>query len=86
VEKAAGDAHHGCAAVLALSVELERLDLGVVVAHPRVEGDVAGLGVIGLRLGGEALARLLHAGEDHDLQPARGGHGLAFNVGVIQAR
>merc|ERR1719488_228851 len=76
VDEAARDAHHRRAAVLALGVELEGLDLGVVVAHPRVEGDVAGLSVVGLRLGGEALAGLLHAGEDHDLQPARGRDGL----------
>merc|ERR1719377_509259 len=41
VEQAAGDAEHGGAAVLALGVELEGLDLGVVVAHPRDAGDVA---------------------------------------------
>jgi hypothetical protein len=34
VDEAAGDAHHGRAAVLALGVELEGLDLRVVVAHP----------------------------------------------------
>merc|ERR1719198_2071363 len=33
--EAAGDAEHAGAAVLALGVELEGLDLGVVVAHPR---------------------------------------------------
>merc|ERR1719432_100465 len=45
VDEAAGDAEHGGAAVLALSVELEGLDLGVVVAHPRDARDVAGLAV-----------------------------------------
>eukprot|EP00327_Prymnesium_parvum_P011661 CAMPEP_0184375422 /NCGR_PEP_ID=MMETSP0007-20130409/82_1 /TAXON_ID=97485 /ORGANISM="Prymnesium parvum, Strain Texoma1" /LENGTH=84 /DNA_ID=CAMNT_0026718505 /DNA_START=289 /DNA_END=539 /DNA_ORIENTATION=- len=54
VDEAAGDAHHGGAAVLALGVELEGLDLRVVVAHPRVEGNVARLAVGVLRLGGEA--------------------------------
>merc|ERR1719453_2981903 len=49
VDEAAGDAHHGGAAVLALGVELERLGLGVVVAHPRVKRDVAGLAVGVLR-------------------------------------
>merc|ERR1719203_2716880 len=72
VDQAAGDAHHRSAAVLALSVELEGLHLWVVIAHPRVEGDVTGLGILSLRLGREASARLLHAGEDHDLQPASG--------------
>merc|ERR1719446_1896871 len=43
VDEAAGDAEHGGAAVLALGVELEGLDLGVVVAHPRDAGDVANL-------------------------------------------
>mmetsp|Transcript_74787 Transcript_74787/g.200476 ORF Transcript_74787/g.200476 Transcript_74787/m.200476 type:complete len:241 (-) Transcript_74787:4-726(-) len=76
VDEAAGDAHHRRAAVLALGVQLEGLDLGVVVAHPRVERDVARLAVGVLRLGSEAGASLLHAGEDHDLQPSRGGHGL----------
>merc|ERR1711990_1121877 len=51
VDEAARDAQHSRAAVLALGVELEGPDLGVVVAHPRVERDVAGLGVVGLRLG-----------------------------------
>merc|ERR1719231_741692 len=46
VDQAAGDAEHRRAAVLALGVELEGLDLRVVVAHPRVERDVAGLGVV----------------------------------------
>mmetsp|Transcript_1966 Transcript_1966/g.3430 ORF Transcript_1966/g.3430 Transcript_1966/m.3430 type:complete len:237 (-) Transcript_1966:31-741(-) len=76
VHQAAGDAHHGGAAVLALGVQLEGLDLGVVVAHPRVEGNVARLAIGVLGLGGEAGAGLLHAGEDHDLQPARGGDSL----------
>mmetsp|Transcript_11970 Transcript_11970/g.31008 ORF Transcript_11970/g.31008 Transcript_11970/m.31008 type:complete len:236 (-) Transcript_11970:298-1005(-) len=76
VDEHARDAHHGGAAVVALGVELERLHLGVVVAHPRVERDVARLAVGVLRLGREAGARLLHAGEHHDLQPARGGDGL----------
>ena len=39
--------------ILARNVELE--------AHPGVERDVAGLGVIGLRLGRKASAGLLHA-------------------------
>merc|ERR1712071_530161 len=72
VDQAAGDAHHGSAAVLALSVELEGLDLRVIVTPPRVKGNVTSLGILGLRLGREARARLLHAGEDHDLQPASG--------------
>merc|ERR1719379_1401728 len=76
VDEAAGDAEHGGAAVLALSVELEGLDLRVIVAHPRVEGNVAGLAVRVLRLGRKAGASLLHAGEHHDLEPARGRDGL----------
>merc|ERR1719326_767812 len=75
VEQAAGDAEHGGAAVLALGVELEGLDLGVVVAHPRDAGDVADLGVIGLGDRRE-VAGLDHAGGEHDLQPADGGDGL----------
>merc|ERR1719356_1158954 len=72
VDEAAGDAEHGSTAVLALSIELERLGLRVVVAHPQaIKGDVARLAILLLRLGREAHARLLHAGEDHDLQPAR---------------
>ena len=61
VDEAARDAQHSRAAVLALGVELEGPDLGVVVAHPRVERDVAGLGVVGLRLGRKASAGFLHA-------------------------
>merc|ERR1719453_2855677 len=82
VQQAAGDAKHCRAAVLALGVELEGLGLGVVVAHPRDAGDVTGLAVNGLRLGEReegrlrAGAGLLHTREEHDLQPARGGHGL----------
>merc|ERR1719237_1038268 len=76
VDEAAGDSEHGGTAVLALSVELEGLDLRVIVAHPRVEGDVAGLAVRVLRLGSEAGAGLLHAGQHHDLEPAGGGDGL----------
>mmetsp|Transcript_29858 Transcript_29858/g.102824 ORF Transcript_29858/g.102824 Transcript_29858/m.102824 type:complete len:233 (-) Transcript_29858:28-726(-) len=76
VDEAAGDAHHGGAAVLALGVELEGLNLRVVVTHPRVEGNVARLAIGVLGLGGKAGAGLLHAGEDHDLQPARGGDSL----------
>eukprot|EP00966_Prymnesium_polylepis_P020944 481987-Prymnesium_polylepis.1 len=45
VDEAAGDAEHRRAAVLALGVQLEGLDLVVVVAHPRVERDVARLAV-----------------------------------------
>merc|ERR1719174_978709 len=45
VDEAAGDAKHGGAPVLALSIELERLRLLVVVAHPRDGSDVAGLAV-----------------------------------------
>merc|ERR1719326_791572 len=83
VDQAAGDAEHGGAAVLALGVELEGLDLGVVVAHPRDAGDVARDAVrrvdarvaAGLRLGRED-AGLDHAGGEHDLQPADGGDGL----------
>merc|ERR1719237_1853187 len=76
VDEAAGDAEHGGTAVLALSVELEGLDLRVIVAHPRVEGDVASLAVRVLRLRGEASAGLLHAGQHHDLEPAGSGDGL----------
>merc|ERR1719163_2675969 len=76
VDEAAGDAEHGSAAVLALSVELEGLGLGVVVAHPRDGGDVV-VALVGLGEGEErrlaAGAGLLHAAEEHDLQPARGG-------------
>merc|ERR1719454_2588896 len=83
VEQAAGDAEHGRAAVLALRVELEGLDLGVVVAHPRDAGDVARNAVrrvdarlaLALGLGAEG-AGLDHAGGEHDLQPADGGDGL----------
>mmetsp|Transcript_34007 Transcript_34007/g.76995 ORF Transcript_34007/g.76995 Transcript_34007/m.76995 type:complete len:233 (+) Transcript_34007:283-981(+) len=82
VDEAAGDAHHGRAAVLALGVQLEGLGLGVVVAHPRDASDVTGLvGRVdasvarGVRLGDE-VAGLDHAGGEHDLQPARGGDGL----------
>ena len=64
VDQAARDAKHGRAAVLALDVELERADLRVIVAHPAVERDVTGLGIVGLRLGREARAGLLHAGEN----------------------
>ena len=64
VDEAARDAKHSRAAVLALGVELEGPDLGVVVAHPRVERDVAGLGVVGLRLGRKASAGFLHARQD----------------------
>merc|ERR1719326_937902 len=70
VEQAAGDAEHGGAAVLALGVELEGLDLGVVVAHPRDAGDVADL-ALALGLGGEGTG-LDHAHGQHDLQPADG--------------
>merc|ERR1719261_1039805 len=86
VQEAAGDAHHGRAAVLALRVQLEGLGLGVVVAHPRDARDVTGLGIANVRVAlvlGEreerrllAGAGLLHAAEEHDLQPARGGDRL----------
>merc|ERR1711937_84170 len=76
VDEAARDAEHSRAAVLALGVELEGPDLGVVVAHPGVERDVAGLGVVGLRLGRKASAGLLHARQDHDLEPSGGRDGL----------
>merc|ERR1719515_650032 len=82
VEQAAGDAEHRRAAVLALSVELEGLGLRVVVAHPANVGDVAGLtvtdGAVAFVLGEReerrlsAGAGLLHAAEEHDLQPAEG--------------
>jgi len=79
VDEAAGDAHHGRTAVLALSVQLEGLRLGVVVAHPRDAGDVVvALVALGEREEGglAAGAGLLHAAEEHDLEPARGGDGL----------
>merc|ERR1719515_417792 len=79
VQEAAGDAEHGGAAVLALGVELEGLDLRVVVAHPRLAADVTGLRVadVGVALVvEEEVAGLHHAGGEHDLQPARGGQGL----------
>merc|ERR1719337_60803 len=86
VEEAAGDAEHRRAAVLALGVELEGLGLGVVVAHPRDGRDVAGLtvadGAVALVLGEReerrlaARAGLLHAAEEHDLQPGEGRHRL----------
>merc|ERR1719409_1267505 len=86
VDEAAGDAKHRRAAVLALGVELEGLGLGVVVAHPRDARNVAGLavadGAVALVLGEReerrlaAGASLLHAAEEHDLQPARGGDRL----------
>merc|ERR1719390_213800 len=63
VDQHAGDAHHGSAAVLALSVELELLDLGVVVAHPRVAANVAGLLVVGR---GRQVAREADASLDQD--------------------
>merc|ERR1719284_1701178 len=69
VDQAAGDAEHGRAAVLALGVQLERLRLRVVVAHPRDVGDVADLTVV-LRLGEREVASLEHARRQHDLQPA----------------
>merc|ERR1711988_1085957 len=82
VDEAAGDAEHRRAAVLALRVELEGLRLGVVVAHPADARNVAGLGIDGLGLGEReegrlvAGAGLLHAAEEHDLQPAEGRHRL----------
>merc|ERR1719261_416570 len=79
VEEAAGDAEHRGAAVLALGVELEGLDLGVRVAHPRLAADVARRAVadVGVALiVEEEVARLHHARGEHDLQPARGGHRL----------
>merc|ERR1719389_1223784 len=90
VDQAARDAKHGRAAVLALDVELERADLRIIIAHPAVERDVTGLGIVGLRLGREARAGLLHAGENHDLEPPRGRDGLkrrkaaCRNVGELQ--
>merc|ERR1719446_1598907 len=69
VDEAAGDAHHGGAAVLALDVELEGLGLLVVVTPPRVTANVARLLVLGLGLEQE-VAGLHHAGGEHDLQPA----------------
>merc|ERR1719515_386298 len=75
VQEAAGDAEHGGAAVLALGVELEGLDLRVVVAHPRLAADVTGLTVADVRVAlvvEEEVAGLHHAGGEHDLQPARG--------------
>ena len=55
---------------------LKRAGLRVIVPDPRVERDVAGLGIVGLRLGREARSRLLHTSQDHDLEPARGRDGL----------
>merc|ERR1719183_2686336 len=46
VQQAAGDAQHGSAAVLALSVQLEGLGLGVIVTHPWDVGNVADLATI----------------------------------------
>merc|ERR1719313_1608030 len=90
VDQAARDAEHGRAAVLALRVKLERANFRIVVAYPRVERDVAGLGVVGLRLGCEARASLLHARENHDLEPPSGRDGLerreaaSRNIGELQ--
>merc|ERR1719316_2093355 len=53
VEDAARDAKHGRAAVLALGVQLEGLNLGVVVAPPALAADVAGRLGGALRLEGE---------------------------------
>ena len=64
VDEAARDAQHSRATILTLHVQLEGPDLRVVVAHPAVERDVTGLGIVGLRLGREARAGLLHAGEN----------------------
>merc|ERR1719515_261135 len=95
VQEAAGDAEHGGAAVLALGVELEGLDLRVVVAHPRLAADVTGLTVADVRVAlvvEEEVAGLRHAGGEHDLQPARGGDGVerreeaGGRVGAVRER
>ena len=62
VDQAAGDAHHRRAAVVALSVELEGLDLRVGVALPRLATDVTRLLVDGLGLTPVRAAR-----EDRDV-------------------
>merc|ERR1712072_1246874 len=67
------------AAVLALSVELERLGLRIVIAHPAVAADVARGLLADVRVAlvlEEEVAGLHHAGGEHDLQPARGREGL----------
>jgi len=79
VDEAAGDAHHGRAAVLALNVELVALDLWVVIAHPAGGANVAALSLLGLSDDGERLrseAGLARASDGHDLQPAKLGQGL----------
>jgi len=91
VDEAAGDAQHGGAAVLALDVELEGLGRRVSVAHPRRAANVAHLplGVIRLE---EEVSSLGHAGDQHDLQPRRGGERLerleaaGRHIGELQAR
>jgi len=73
VEEAAGDTQHRGAAVLALGVQLEGLDGGVVVAHPRLAADVARLPVadVGVALVvEEEVAGLHHA--RRELVPVHG--------------
>merc|ERR1719181_1921360 len=70
VQDAAEHAEHRRAAVLALDVELERLRLRVVVAHPRVAADVARRLVARVRVAlvlEEEVAGLHHARREHDL-------------------
>jgi len=79
VHEAASDSHHGGAAVLALDVELVRLDLGVIVADPAISANVAAVAVRGLRDDGERLrsvAGLTREGNRQDLQPAELRDGL----------
>ncbi|KOO27462.1 hypothetical protein Ctob_003180, partial [Chrysochromulina tobinii] len=91
VDQAAGDAHHRRAAVLALNVKLESLRRRVVVAHPGLAANVAGLALGVLRLE-EEVARLHHASDRHDLQPGRRGERLerleaaAGDIGELEAR
>merc|ERR1719456_1679349 len=69
VQDDASDAQHRRAAVLALDVQLERLRLRVVVAHPRapLRRDVTGVAVRALL----EHARLEHAAQADDLSPGR---------------
>merc|ERR1719261_1363663 len=69
VKDDARDAQHRRAAVLALDVQLERLRLRVVVAHPRapLRRDVTGLAVRILL----EHARLQHAAQADNLSPGR---------------
>jgi len=102
VNQAASDAHHRGTAVVALSVELEGLLRGIRVAEPDVTTNVSWGELLGLGLGEGARgneqeaavgsASLRHAGDNHDLQPARGGGSLKGSeavdrhVGELEAR